>query len=154
MQSIDPEFAQFPVTSSHWRSTPLVTHDEPPFGVPGALVTTRPPLMVRLIRVCWLVMKNWPFVRNDGFEFITQPLSEQPANTDRALKFSVPERDVALPWMTPVSAPDTLEDPPFLQASGGGLNDSLNCTEHDVPDALHCWVMDGASRRVGLIMPA
>ena len=58
VQSIDPEFAQFPVTSSHWRITPFVTHDVPPFGVPGALVTKRPPLIVRLIRVCWFVMNN------------------------------------------------------------------------------------------------
>jgi hypothetical protein len=93
-------------------------------------------------------MKIWPFVRNDGFEFITHPFSEQSANVDRALKFSVPAREVALPWMTPVRVADTLEDPPLEQAVGGGLNGSLNCMEHDVPDALHCWVKEGPIREV------
>lgn len=60
--------------------------------------------------------------------FVTHPFSEQPAIVDRTLMFSVPAREVAPPWMTPVRVPDTLEDPPFVQAVGGGLNDSLNCT--------------------------
>ena len=54
-------------------------------------------------------------VRKDGFELVTHPFSEQPAIVDRTLMFSVPERDVALPWMTPVRSPDTLEDPPFIK---------------------------------------
>jgi hypothetical protein len=87
-------------------------------------------------------------VRKDGFEFVTHPFSEQPAIVDRTLMFSVPAREDAPPWMTPVRVPDTAEDPPFVQAVGGGLNDSLNCMEHDEPDALHVWLRDGAIRKV------
>jgi len=79
----------------------------------------------------------------DGFEFVTHPPSEQLENVCRSLKFSVPESDVALPWMTPVSNPDSLKDPPFAHARGGGLYGSLNCTEHDVAAALHCCVKAG-----------
>ena len=91
VQSIDPEFAQFPVMSSHWRSTPLVVHVVPPLGVPGALVITMLPLIVRLRRICWLVKNIWPFVAKDGFEFVTHPFAEQLANVDRVAMFSVPD---------------------------------------------------------------
>jgi len=82
----------------------------------------------------------------DGFEFVTHPPSEQLENVCRSLKFSVPESDVALPWMTPVRSPDSLKDPPLVHARGGGLYGSLNCVEHDVPAALHCVVKDGRTR--------
>jgi hypothetical protein len=115
VQSTDPEFAQLPVMSSHWRSTPLNTHDERPAGVPGALVSAKPPLNVRLIRMCWLERKTVPLTPMDGFEFVTHPFSEQSANVDRPLMFSVPLTNFASPWMTPVRVADMLEDPPLPQ---------------------------------------
>jgi hypothetical protein len=43
--------------------------------------------------------------------------------------------------MTPVRIDDTLENPPLAQFVRSE-NVSLNCVEHDVPDALHCVVID------------
>jgi hypothetical protein len=60
-------------------------------------------------------MNSVPFVAKDGFEFVTHPFSEQSANVDRTFMFSVPAREVALPWMTPVRVADALEDPPLAQ---------------------------------------
>jgi hypothetical protein len=139
--------------SSHWRITLLNTHVARPLGVPGAFVITKPPLIVRLIRVRCPVIKIEPFVPMDGFEFVTHPFSEHAANVDRPAMFSVPLTVVPLAWMTPVSVEETLETPPPTQFVCC-VNDSLNCVEHDVPDGLHCTVMDRGPARKPPVRPS
>jgi len=47
VQINEPEFDHDPLVESHCNNTPEKWHSDRPFGVPGALVTTRRPPSVR-----------------------------------------------------------------------------------------------------------
>jgi hypothetical protein len=70
--------------------TLLNTQFAPPLAVPGAFVNPKPPLIVRLMRVRWPLIKIEPFVATDELVFVTHPLSEQSEKVDRVAMFSVP----------------------------------------------------------------
>ena len=114
--SSSPLFAQVPEMLSHCSSTLLSAHNERPGGLPGALVNSKPPAIVRLRRVWLLVKKNVPVVLIVGAEFVTHPSLEQPENVDCILTVSdpskVPPRREVRP---PVRVDDTKDDPPSGQ---------------------------------------